>query len=89
MYEFALHEQAMLKDVYSFVKTKMKTLSRILLILAIAAITYGYWGVFTQSGNRVYDEMDAYLPFFILIAGVILLIAFIILAIIIRRKKKR
>ncbi|MEP7377648.1 MAG: hypothetical protein ABI675_29860 [Chitinophagaceae bacterium] len=66
----------------------MKTASRILLIISIAAITYGYWGAFTHSGNKVYDEMDAFLPFFILIGGVILLIAFIILAIIMRRKRK-
>lgn len=67
----------------------MKTVARILLIVGIASIIYGYWGAFTRSGNKVYDEMDAYLPFFILIAGVILVIAFIILAIIMRRKNKR
>jgi ABC-type phosphate transport system permease subunit len=79
----------MLKEVYSFIKTEVKTVSRILLTVGIASIIYGYWGAFTRSGNKVYDEMDAYLPFFILIAGVSLMIAFIILEIIMRRKKKR
>ncbi len=67
----------------------MKTLSRILLIVAIASVSYGYWGAFTRSGNKVYDEMDAFFPFFILVAGVILLLAFFILVIIMRRKKKK
>jgi uncharacterized membrane protein YedE/YeeE len=67
----------------------MKTLSRIILIVAAASITYGYWGAFTQSGNKIYDEMDGFLPFFILIFGVILLIAFVILIIMMRRKRKK
>ncbi|CAN5239611.1 hypothetical protein BH11BAC6_BH11BAC6_08650 [soil metagenome] len=67
----------------------MKTTSRIMLIIAIALIVYGYWGAFTQSGNKVYDEMDAYLPFFAMILGVILFTAYLVLIIIIRRRKGR
>lgn len=66
----------------------MKIVSRVLLILSIACIGYGYWGAFTQSGNNVYDEMDAFLPFFIMIAGIILFIVFIILFILAKRKGK-
>lgn len=68
---------------------KMKAISRILLLVGFLCIIYGYWGAFTKSGNKVYDEMDGYLPFFILIAGMILVIAYVILAIIIRRKKRK
>ena len=39
---------------------------------------YGYWGAFTQSGNKVYDEMDAFLPFFVFVFGVILLVVFLV-----------
>jgi tellurite resistance protein TehA-like permease len=64
----------------------MKITSGIMLAVAIAFVTYGYWGAFTDSGNRVYDEMDAMFPFFLLIFGVILLFVFLIL--IIRRNRK-
>ncbi len=64
----------------------MKKASLIILIVSIVLITYGYWGAFTKSGNKVYDEMDALFPFFVLIFGVILLIVFLVLVFIMRRK---
>ncbi|MEP7237263.1 MAG: hypothetical protein ABI685_05350 [Ferruginibacter sp.] len=66
----------------------MKITAVIILILAVALMGYGYWGAFTTSGNKVYDEMDGYFPFFILIGGLILFVVFLILVILIRRKKK-
>ncbi|MEP7164284.1 MAG: hypothetical protein ABI741_06300 [Ferruginibacter sp.] len=67
----------------------MKIASRIILIVAIILIGYGYWGAFTRSGNKVYDEMDAYFPFFMLIGGLILFLSFLILVMIMRRKAKK
>jgi heme/copper-type cytochrome/quinol oxidase subunit 2 len=67
----------------------LKTALRIILIVAIALMIYGYWGAFTPSGNKVYDEMDGYFPFFLLIGGVILFIVFLILVFIRRRKAKK
>ncbi len=81
-----MHRQKMYIPI---VKAKMKTLSRLMLLVAIASIMYGYRGAFTRSGDKVYDEMDAYLPFFVLIFGAVLLIAFVILTIIMRHKKKK
>ena len=66
----------------------MKKASRIILIAAILSIIYGYWGAFTEAGNKVYDEMDAMLPFFVLIFGVILLLLFLVLVFIMKRKFK-
>jgi hypothetical protein len=66
----------------------MKKASGIIGIIATALMIYGYWGAFTQSGNKVYDEMDAYFPFFLLLGGVVLFIVFLILLIIMRRKAK-
>ena len=66
----------------------MKKASRIILIAAILFIIYGYWGAFTESGNKVYDEMDAMLPFFVLIFGVILLLLFLVVVFIMKRKSK-
>lgn len=67
----------------------MKALSIIILIVAIALIGYGYWGAFTAGGNKVYDEMDGFYPFFMLIGGVVLLIIFLILLLIRRKKIKQ
>ena len=66
----------------------MKKASRIILIAAILFIIYGYWGAFTESGNKVYDEMDAMLPFFVLIFGVILLLIVLVVVFIMKRKSK-
>lgn len=67
----------------------MKISSRIILILALALTGYGYWGAFTTAGNKVYDEMDGFYPFFIMIAGVVLLVVFLIMIIVMKRKAKR
>jgi hypothetical protein len=67
----------------------MKIISRVVFLVSIALIGYGYWGAFTEPGNRVYDEMDAFFPFFLLIGGVVLFIIFLILVIIMRRKAKK
>jgi len=66
----------------------MKIISRIILVLALALTGYGYWGAFTRSGNKVYDEMDGFIPFFIMIGGVILFVVFLIMIFIMRRRAK-
>lgn len=66
----------------------MKLASAIIGITATALIIYGYWGAFTKPGNKVFDEMDGYIPFFMLIGGVVLFIVFLVL-VIIRRKRSR
>ena len=66
----------------------MKILSRGMLVVAIVLICYGYWGAFTRGGNKVYDEMDAYYPFFMLIAGLILLVVFLVMMMVMRRRRK-
>ena len=66
----------------------MKTAAIIVFIASLALMSYGYWGAFTGSGNKVYDEMDAYFPFFLLVAGAVLLIVFLVLLLIMRKKKK-
>ncbi|MES2848998.1 MAG: hypothetical protein V4685_08080 [Bacteroidota bacterium] len=66
----------------------MKTASKILLLLSIALICYGYWGAFTSSGNKVYDEMDGVIPFGIMLLGCLLLIIVIVMLIWNRRIKK-
>lgn len=60
-----------------------------MLIIAIAFMAYGYWGAFTESGNKVYDEMDAMLPFFGLIIGAVLFIISVVIMIVARKRKRK
>lgn len=57
--------------------------------MAILSVIYGYWGAFTPSGNKVYDEMDGMLPFFVLIFGVVLFVVFLVMILIIKNNQKR
>lgn len=47
-------------------------------ILAIALIIYGYWGVFTKSGSRYYDEMSGMIPWFLMLLGIALMIGLLL-----------
>ena len=50
---------------------------------------YGYWGAFTRSGSRYYDEMDALYPFFVLLAsGLVVLIALVLLVVAFIRERR-
>ena len=66
----------------------MKVTAIIIFVPGILSVAYGYWGVFSAAGSRMYDEMDGLIPFAVLIIGIVLLIAFIILNIVIRRRRK-
>jgi hypothetical protein len=67
----------------------MKKVSLIIIVLATVLGVYGYWGAFTESGNKKYDEMDAMFPFFVMIFGIILLIIFSVIFIRLRKNKKK
>jgi uncharacterized membrane protein len=67
----------------------MKKAARIILIMAVLSIGYGYWGAFTPSGNKVFDEMDGMLPFFVLIFGAVLFIVFLVMILIVKENQKR
>jgi hypothetical protein len=51
----------------------MRALIKVFFLLALALISFGYFGYFTQVGSRHFDEMDGLIPFFALVAGGILL----------------
>jgi len=53
--------------------TLMKTARALLIVACCLGVGYGYWGAFTESGNQRYDEMDALLPFFIMLGSIGLL----------------
>jgi hypothetical protein len=58
----------------------MKGIRFAIFLFILAVMAYGYWGAFTRSGQRYYDEMDAMYPFFaLLIAGAALLIFIVFL----------
>jgi len=50
-----------------------------LMLACLLGIGYGYWGAFTMSGQKVYDEMAAMTPFFVLMASCFVLTILVIL----------
>ena len=44
--------------------------ARIAVLLGLAAIGFGYWGIFTAGGRRSFDEMAGIIPFVSLVAGI-------------------
>jgi TRAP-type C4-dicarboxylate transport system permease small subunit len=68
----------------------MKPFTVLISIAAIALISFGCWGMFTDAGNQKYDEMDGLYPFFALVGGcVLLLIALISFFISLLRSKQK
>lgn len=55
---------------------KISAFEIVYLLIALALIAYGYWGLMTESGSRHYDEMDGMIPFLFgfVPGGVIILI---------------
>jgi len=67
----------------------MKPLITLLSALAIPLGVFGYWGYFTYSGNKHFDEMDGLYPFFaLLLSGFLFLIVLILIIISFFKKKK-
>jgi hypothetical protein len=66
----------------------MKQTAITLFLLGATGSAYGYWGAFTQSGHRYYDEMDGYYPFFVLVGSCLLLLTSAILTFVFLVRKK-
>ena len=49
-------------------------MSKALLILGAVALVFGWWGVYTVSGRRQFDEMAGILPLAALALGGLLLV---------------
>jgi hypothetical protein len=67
----------------------MKLVSIVLLVLAGALEVFAYWGLFTASGMRVFDEMAGLFPFFAGLAGAGLALCGALLWWIARRRARR
>ncbi len=66
----------------------MKLLSRILLVISIALMLYGYWGVFAVSGSKHYQEMDGYIPFMAMVVGAVMFIVRLMLLLVMKKKRQ-
>jgi uncharacterized membrane protein len=67
----------------------MKFVAGILYSFAAVLGAFGYWGVFTRSGRREYDEMAGFIPgLALLVACILLLIALVISLILFLKKRK-
>lgn len=49
----------------------------VLLVLALLLGAFCYWGLFTGSGQRQFDEMDGLIPFY---AGILAIVALLLFA---------
>ena len=47
----------------------MDKASKFLLLIAVALVSFGWWGLATDGGMRTFDEMAGLIPFFAGIAG--------------------
>lgn len=66
----------------------MKFATAFLFAAAIIMGGFGYWGYFTRSGGKVFEEMAGMIPFFALCLSVILFAAAAILGCIFLFRKR-
>lgn len=52
----------------------MRLAGIILIVISLGMGLFCYWGIYTESGRRRYDEMAGMIPFFVGIAGGVLLL---------------
>lgn len=52
----------------------MKRLSLALTALGLACVAFGWWGVTTRAGSRMFDEMAGMIPFFVGVFGGLLVV---------------
>ena len=52
----------------------MRLLVIALFVVGAGLIVYGWWGIFTTSGRKKYDEMAGLIPFYLGIAGIVLVV---------------
>jgi hypothetical protein len=68
----------------------MKPLATLISLFAFGLGIFGYWGVFTRSGRRQYDEMAVFIPVIaLLIAAIIFVLAIVIFILHYFKNKKR
>ena len=52
----------------------MKTFIIVCALLGVLGTAFGYWGQYTEAGNKKYDEMAGMIPAFAYYLGIFLLI---------------
>jgi len=50
----------------------LRTIALLLFAASAACVAFGYWGMFTQAGQRRFDEMDGIIPFASAVFGAVL-----------------
>lgn len=72
-------------------KSTMKAIRLIVILLCCYGAGYGYWGAFTVSGNKVYDGMAALLPFYIMLGslGILTILGLYYIVILVIKHYKR
>ena len=52
----------------------MKQLSAAVTALGLASVAFGWWGVTTRAGSRMFEEMAGMIPFFVGVFGGLLVV---------------
>jgi hypothetical protein len=72
-------------------KDEMKKGAVTCFIIGFLFASFGYWGMFTKSGQKNFDEMDGMYPFFGLLTGIVffLVTGLLVLMDFIRKKSSK
>ena len=60
----------------------MRRWALVLFLTGITGVGFGWWGVFTEAGNRSFDEMDGILPAVSGLLGIVMLGVAVILGVV-------
>jgi hypothetical protein len=52
----------------------VKQLSVALTVVGLACVAFGWWGVKTRAGSRMFEEMAGMIPFFVGVFGALLIV---------------
>ena len=65
----------------------MKTAAHVLVALALALVTFGWWGTETIAGRQRFDEMAGMIPFAARVAGWLCLLVAALLYLLVWRRR--
>jgi hypothetical protein len=60
-------------------------IAQIITLAGVAAIAFGYWGAYTHTGRKRFDEMAGIVPLLSLLAGVLAVIIGVVTLLYLRR----
>jgi hypothetical protein len=65
----------------------MKATAHSLVVLALALIAFGWWGIETTAGRQRFDEMAGMIPFGAQVAGALCLLVAVVLYLVLWKRR--